>query len=425
MRNQILALTVKELKVIARDRGALIFLFLLPIAFILVMTTALQGVFTTGSSDNPVHILVVNQDQGDLAASVINDLHSVSGLHVIEQNDGRPLTRPTAEALITAGKFSLALIFPDDFSSSILAAASDPDSPASTVAFVTDPTVGSQLLDPVKGMVQGYVARAAMLAQAPQQMRNGFDGMAAQFSPEQAAFVRALGDQFTTNFQAGLDDYTARTGVTYQVVSPADYHVVEMPTSAQQNVPGYTIYGVFFIVQTIALSLFREKNEGTFRRLQAAPLSQAALLTGKLLPYFLVNLIQIVLMFAIGVVVFHIGLGNDWLALILLSLASAAAATGLGLLLASLTRTQEQAGSLGALLAILLSAVGGSMVPVSVMPGFMQTLSKFTPTAWALNGFLDVMVRGLGVAAILPGVGMLMAFTAVFWAIALWRFRFE
>jgi ABC-2 type transport system permease protein len=59
------------------------------------------------------------------------------------------------------------------------------------------------------------------------------------------------------------------------------------------------------------------------------------------------------------------------------------------------------------------------------MPDFMQTLAKFTPNAWALNGFLDVMVRGLGVSAILPTVGMLMVFAAVFWAFAIWRFRFE
>lgn len=425
MINQIFALTIKELKVIAGDRGALVSLFLLPIAFILVMTTALQGVFNTGSSDNPVHLLVVNMDQGSLAADVIEDLRSVSGLELIEQDGGQPLTRSSAEDLITAGRYPIALVFPDDFSSSILAAASQPNSPTSTVTFITDPAAGSQLLAPAKGMVQGYIDRAAIMAQAPQHMQSSFEAMAAQVPLEQAAFVRMLGEQFTAPFQDGQDGDTARTGVTYEVVSPAEYQVVEMPTSAEQNVPGYTIYGVFFIVQTIALSLFREKNEGTFRRLQAAPLSQAALLAGKLLPYFLVNLIQIALMFTIGVVVFHIGLGRDWLALLLLSLASAAAATGLGLLLASVTRTQEQAGSLGALLAVMLSAVGGSMIPVYVMPDFMQTLAKFTPNAWALNGFLDVMVRGLGVSTILPTVGMLMVFAAIFWAFALWRFRFE
>jgi ABC-2 type transport system permease protein len=424
MLNQIFAIAKKELKVIRHDRGTLVGLFLLPIAFILIMTTALGGAFNAGSSNNPIQILVVNQDQGNLAAKVLADLKTVSGLELVEQKDGQSLTRSTAEDLITNHSYSIALVFPADFSAQILEAATRPDSAKATVTFVTDPTVSNQILSPARGMVQGYIERAASVAQAPERTQAGFAQLAAKSPASQAPAILAVGSAFTSQFTSqGLD--SSNIGVDYQVLSPAKYQSVRTPTSAEQNVPGYTIYGVFFIMQTIAISLFREKNEGTFRRLQAAPLSQAALLTGKLLPYFLVNLIQIALMFTVGVFVFHMSLGNDPLALVLLSLASAAAATGLGLLLASLTRTQEQAGSMGTLLAIVLSAVGGSMVPVSVMPSFMQTLSKITPHSWALTGFQDVIVRGLGVTSILPNVGILLAFAAAFWAIAIWRFRFE
>ena len=422
MLNQILAIAQKELKVIFHDRGAMVVLFLLPIAFILVMTTALQGAFDTGSNDNPIRVLVVNQDKGLIAARVIADLETVSGLELMEQENGQPLIRTVAEDMIVHQEAPIALIFPPDFSTDVLAGQS---AQQAKVTFVTDPTVGSQILSPVEGVVSGAIDREVAQAQAPGQMRQLFDQMAAQAPAEQAGMIQALGSQVSTQMQAGQSSSSTDASVTYEVVSPAKYKAVQYPTSAQQNVPGYTIYGVFFIIQTIALSMFREKNEGTFRRLQAAPLSQVALLIGKMLPYFLVNLVQIALMFAFGVLVFHIGLGHDFLALALLSLASAAAATGLGLLLAALTRTQEQAGSLGTLLAVMLSVLGGSMIPVYVMPNFMQNLSKFTPQSWALNGFLDVMVRGLGVSSILPAVGMLLLFAAAFWGVAVWRFRFE
>ena len=425
MLNQIFAITQKELKVIAHDRGALVGLFLMPIAFILIMTVALQGVFDAGSNDNPVQMLIVNQDQGDIAAKIITDLGAVSGLDLIEQQAGQPLTRSAAEDLITARTYSIALVFPADFSARILAGAVQPDGAKTTVTFITDPTVGSQLLSPAQGMVQGYVEREASIAQAPGRTQLDFAALASQAPAEQARLIRTIGATFTSQLVADQSQPASDTGVAYEVVSPANYQAVARPSSAQQNVPGYTIYGVFFIMETIATSLFREKNEGTFRRLQAAPLSQATLLAGKMLPYFLVNLIQIALMFAVGVVVFHLSLGHDPLALLLLSMASAAAATGLGLLLASLTRTQEQAGSLGTLLAVMLSALGGSMIPTYVMPDFMQTLARFTPHFWGLAGFQDVMVRGLGVSAILPSVGVLLAFATGFWAIAIWRFRFE
>ncbi|NMB89620.1 MAG: ABC transporter permease, partial [Chloroflexi bacterium] len=394
MLNQIWAITIKEIKVLLHDRGALMALFLLPIAFILVMTVALEGVFEAGSSSNPVEMLVINEDQGETAAKVIADLRTVDGLHLIEQLDDRPVTRAAAEEKIIAGEYGLAVVFPANFSKQIQAAATDPGAAAARVSFVSDPTVGTQLIAPARGMVQGYVERQASLAQAPQLTALGFKEMAAHAPAEQSSFILNVGDRFSTEFVSAEQMQSSNLGVAFETVSPAGLHIQHMPTSTEQNVPAYTIYGVFFIMQTIATGLHREKTDGTFRRLQAAPLSRFALLAGKLLPYYLINLVQIALMFTVGVAVFHMSLGNDPLALVLISLVTSAAATGMGLLLAAVGRTPEQVSSLGTLLSVVLAAVGGMMVPVFVMPDFMQQVALITPHAWALSGFQDVIVRG-------------------------------
>ena len=143
------------------------------------------------------------------------------------------------------------------------------------------------------------------------------------------------------------------------------------------------------------------------------------LLAGKLLPYYLINLIQIALMFGVGVVVFHISLGVHPLALAPIALATAAAATGLGMLIASLGKTQEQVGSLSIVISIVMSALGGIMVPISVMPAFMQKIALVIPHYWALTGFQDVIVRGQGMSAVLPVVGVLLGYALVFWVVAL------
>ena len=422
---QILAITLKEFKVLLRDRGALTMLFILPIAFILVMTTALQGVFGAGGSNNPVDLLVVNLDRGSIAAKVLGDLHANSGLVLIEQQNGQPLTRQAAEDLIVARKYSIALVFPSDFSESILKAASDPKAVKAVVSFVADPAVGSQLIAPTRGLVQGTIEREAFIAQAPQQTIEGFDQLAAAAPQAQAALIHDLGARYSTQLSSAQSSANPNLGVDTQVVTPASYVAIHRPSSAEQNVPGYTIYGVFFIISTISVSLFREKNEGTLRRLQAAPISRAVLLAGKLLPYYLINLIQIALMFGVGVVVFHISLGVHPLALMPISLATAAAATGLGMLIASLGKTQEQVGSLSIVASIVLSALGGIMVPISVMPAFMQKIALVIPHYWALTGFQDVIVRGQGMSAVLPVVGVLLGYALVFWVVALWKFRFE
>jgi len=425
MFKQIIAITVKEFKVLLRDKRAFSTLFIMPIAFILVMTLALQGVFDSGGSDNPIDLLIVNQDLGTIAAQVITDLHSASGLTIIDENEDQSLTQTVAEDMITAGTYSIALVFPSDFSASITNAAGDPLAEKAMVSFIVDPAAGSQLIAPVKGLVEGYIERTASEIQTPILIQQGFDAMASAAPADQAGFISNLGSQFTTQIDSSVDSASSNLGYDTQIVTPAKYESSRTPTSAEQNVPGYTIYGVFFIITIISTSLFREKNEGTLLRLQAAPISRAAILMGKLLPYYLINLIQIALMLMVGVVVFHISLGNYPLALIPLSLATAAAATGMGLLITSLGKTQEQVGSLSTILSIVLSALGGLMVPLYVMPEFMQKLALAIPHAWALNGFLDVIVRGQGVYEILPIVGVLLSYALIFWIVGLWRFRFD
>jgi ABC-2 type transport system permease protein len=425
MFSQIIAITIKEFKVLLRDKGAFTGLFIIPIAFILVMTVALQGLFNAGSENNPVAVLLVNQDRGQVAAKVIADLREMGGLELVDTSAGHPVTRPEAEDMIAARKYSIALVFPADFSSSIFKAAQDPASTKAMVAFVVDPALGNQVFAPVRGMVEGCIEREASLAQAPLRVDVGFEQLAASAPESQAGLIREIGARYSAVLAASESEPNLNIGVDTQVVVPARYKTIHNLTSAEQNVPGYMIYGVFFIITTISTSLFREKNEGTLRRIQAAPVSRAVFLAGKLLPYFLVNLIQIVLMLCVGVVVFHISLGNHPLALVPISLATAAVATGMGLLIASLGKTQEQVGSLSSVLAIVMSAMGGMMVPVSVMPAFMQKVSLIIPHAWALTGFQDVIVRGQGLVAVLPVAGVLMVYALVFWGVAIWRFRFE
>jgi ABC-type multidrug transport system permease subunit len=206
--------------------------------------------------------------------------------------------------------------------------------------------------------------------------------------------------------------------------TPAPGH----PSAVTHNVPAWTLFGVFFIVQQLAGSILDEKTLGTFRRLAAAPVSRAEILIGKLVPYLLLNLAQVATMFAVGVVVLplfgapRLAVGHP-LALAAISVAASLSATGLGLLLASLARTREQIGGLGTLLVLTMAALGGVMVPRSVMPESMKAIGLATPHAWALGAYQDVLVRGLGLAAVAPALGVLLAFAVAFFAVALWRFR--
>ncbi len=436
MLHQILALTIKDLKILFKDRGGMISLFAMPMMFILVMSVALQSAFSVGGDDNPVEVLVVDLDQpatyidGEptrLAGDVLAAIEEVDGLRLIAEWDGAPLSRAQAERLIADGEYQMAIIFPEDFSASIINAIGDPDADAARIIFVVDPTAGQQVVAPVQAAINAYANRTAAYAQAPYRIETALHQAAANFPPEQASFVAQVGEALTGELLATYDlgEIGGQSEIHVEQAVPAEFNITEFPNAVEQNVPGYTIFGVFFIVQVLATSLLREKQDGTFRRLLVAPLPKAALLIGKLLPYYLVNLIQVALMFAVGALVFEMNLGSAPLALVVVTLATAAAATGMGLLVASLGKTPEQIGGLSTLLALTLAAIGGMMVPTFVMPPFMQTLSKISPHAWALSGYQDVIVRGLGTAAVLPEVGVLLGFAVAFFGVAVWRFRFD
>jgi ABC-type Na+ efflux pump permease subunit len=90
--HQVLAIVIKELKILMRDWQALALLFAMPAFFILVMSFALEGVFESGSRDRPLEIMVVNRDQGGVSQGIISDLKRMEGVALIEFADGAPLS---------------------------------------------------------------------------------------------------------------------------------------------------------------------------------------------------------------------------------------------------------------------------------------------------------------------------------------------
>ena len=412
MIRQIIAITFKELKVLWLDREALALLFAMPMFFILVMSFALEGVFEAGQKGRPIEVMVVNRNGGILAEQTIADLKRLEGLTLIQTHEGISLTSEKAEQLILKGVYPLALLFPEGYTERIRHIPNSLQNEKPTVYLISDPAMNLQLLATVKGAIQSVIERRVLLGRVPQHFKEMFGG---------------LGDmekQIDNMLENQNKIERERSGVNFTHTFPTGYNVGRRPTATEQNVPAYTIFGVFFIVLTLASSFLQEKKDGTFQRILAAPLPKAALLIGKLLPYYLVNLIQIALMFSVGVIVFGMTLGH-LPALVMVSLALAAAANGLGLLVAALGKTEAQVNGLSVLLAITLSALGGMMVPTFIMPGLMKSLSLFTPHAWALAGYHDIIVRGLNVKQILPEVGVLLGFASFFFTIALWRFRFD
>jgi ABC-2 type transport system permease protein len=198
--------------------------------------------------------------------------------------------------------------------------------------------------------------------------------------------------------------------------------------SVQQNVPAWSLFGVFFIVLPMAGSFIKERLCGVQQRMLSLPVSYPVVLSGKVGAYILICIAQFGLILCIGKWIlpllgsnaFEIGDAPGTVALVAMS--AVLAATGYGILLGTVINSYEQAAMFGPISIVVAAAIGGIMVPVYAMPDVMQSLSVISPLAWGQNAFQVLFVRGGGLKAVLPEVAALWGFALACLAVSWWWF---
>jgi ABC-2 type transport system permease protein len=131
------------------------------------------------------------------------------------------------------------------------------------------------------------------------------------------------------------------------------------------------------------------------------------------------------LMFTVGITLFKMPLGSSPLALVLLILTLALTSASLGMLLGALVHSSKQADQVGMVLGFVLMILGGTTFPLFRSPGMMGIVSRMTPNAWGIEGLMGILGDNWGLAQVWPNILALFVFAAVFFAIAVRRFRYE
>jgi len=199
----------------------------------------------------------------------------------------------------------------------------------------------------------------------------------------------------------------------------------QIPTSVQQGVPAWLIFAMFFVSVPLSTTLIAERSNGTLARLQTMSLPTWQLLLGKLLPYFAINLCQVVMMLLVGMYLVplfggdRLVLGDAYGALVLMSMAVSLAAVSFGLFIAQLVRTNEQATILAGVSNLIMAAIGGVIVPRFLMPQMMQDFAWISPMTWGLEGYLELFLRGGSVDSIWLECAGLVVFACIMLGLSL------
>ena len=188
---------------------------------------------------------------------------------------------------------------------------------------------------------------------------------------------------------------------------------------------GQLITWVFIPLIGISGSFAYERQKGTLRRLLTTPTRRSTYLFGTITGQVATALVQMLLLVVFGITVMKLDWGRQPGALAVMMMASALAAAALGTALGTFVKSEGQASGLSIMFGMVMALLGGCWYPIELFPQFAQTATKILPTRWAMQGLLDIVVRGQGLSAILPEAGVLLGFAAVFFVVGVWRFKYD
>ena len=413
----------KEITLITRDTGGLVILFLMPLLLILIVTFVQDGTYRNFSKEK-IAILLIDNDKDEISQKIKEHLDSSALFNIVSGKEGKPFTEEMARRLVLQGKYVMAIVVPEKLSSdtklrvnqnvsrmvslfSGMSAEETTDNKqtqAKNIRLYFDPTLQASFKETVKGAIRNMMAEV-----------------------ETHYIYHSLEEYMEAEDSIGIDQQS----IVFEEISPKSSDKKIIPNSVQHNVPAWALFAIFFIVIPLSTNIIKEKTQGTGLRVFTSPQPYSLFLTGKIVVYIVVSLIQFVLMLLVGLYIFPLmGLpslvvtGKITL-LAVMAAASGLSAIALGVLLGTLAKTQEQAAPLGATITVILAAIGGVWIPVFAMPHTMQTIAKISPMNWGLQGFYDILLRDGGCSAIAPEIGLLLAFSAICFCISIYYEKFK
>ena len=394
MRNvirQSLILSAKDTKIFFKDRFAVLFAFLFPLLFTLGFSLMMSGV---GPDDERMSLTVAVREGADGMSRRIIDEMSASGAF-----DVREVDYSEAYEAVTAGELSGFIAFPDGFTDSFVRGV-----PTAIEVVSSGDEQGD--LAALHGAARSIASRAAnvqIASRAAVELGLGADG------PASAA--RGLAN-IAELASASLIDFPEE-----QVGEVEPFNVTNFV------LPGYLTMFIFFAAAMSAEFIVRERQSQTLERMISNGVRRESVVLGKFLTAAYRGLMQVLVLWGVGVAAFRIDFGVSPAAVVAVSLAMVFTASAFGVMLASIVRTVRAATAAGVLSSLVLAPLGGSWWPLFITPDWMQTLGKLTPHGWANTAFNNLMLFGAEFADVWMSIAALAGFGAAFLLIAFARFR--
>lgn len=398
---RILNLALKDLSQIFRDKRSLLFLVAMPIAFTFFMGLAFSG--GNKNSDNRIPLALIDPQPGARLNKIFFDrLNSSDTMKVVPMNESSALDA------LHKGDVAGVLEIPAGFSDQAEAGNE------AQLTLITDTTSAQG-----QSLYQLLRVPVSQLMSAVEISRESTNIIAAQKnidpSNEQNMALDLVWSKWNANSQISL------VRVEEAVAKNNDNPFGDNPYN--QSSPGILVQFAIFGLTTSAQILVQEKKSRTLQRLMTTAMKPWEIIAGHMLAMFGIVFLQTAMLVIFGQLVLNVNYLREPLGTLLVAVALCLWIASMGLLIGVIAKEEQQVILFSMIAMFVFSALGGAWFPLEVAGSTFSTIGKLTPSAWAMDGFQNILIRGLGLESTWLPIGILMAYSILFFVIAVWRFR--
>jgi len=397
---RIIDLALKDLSQMLRDKRSLLFIVAMPIIFTIFMGFAYRGSSQSDAeTDKRIPLALIDPQPGSrLNKFLFTRLDSSDSLKVI------PMNEEDAMNALSEDEVAGVLVIPDGFSEQV------EDGNAAQLKLIAEPSSSEG-----QSIYQLLRVPISQLMSAVEVARLSAD-------------VQSNPDEYIPSIELAWSKWEENSKLSLVRVEQAVAEETESEdwtggNPYNQASPGILVQFVIFGLITSAQILVQERKTRTLQRLMTTAMKPWEIVAGHMLAMFTLTFLQTAMLVIFGQLVLRVNYLQEPLGTLLVSVALGLWVASMGLLIGVLAKVDEQVILYSMIAMFLFSALGGTWFPLEAAGGAFAALGKAMPSAWAMNGYQNILIRGLGLEAVWMTVGMLTAYAFGFFLLAVWRFR--
>ena len=429
-------IVAKDLFQIVADWKSVLFLIAMPILFTVFFATILKPGYEGGDDEDPRLPVSVPaaEDAGVLWDRLVAMLNASEVVEVVNGS----ATVAAAQERVAEGESAALVTIPAEYTQRLLngetaqlTVVADRNQAGGRAAVRAVETAAARLHAAVQAALISAEVAAASAGFETAQARKAFllEGVDAALSAWERPPIAVV-----SRPEQGLDAGAANSpdAQAYGRSQPAqaspngpESDGAPQVTAAIQASSGMMIQFAVFGLITAAMVMVLERRSGALRRLLSTPVRRGTIIAGHVTAIFVVIFIQLSILVLVGRLAYDLPYFHAPAALLVMLGSLAVWAASLGLLIGTLAKTEDHVVVLSLVAMFVFTALGGAWFPLEIAGAGFAAVGRFMPTAWALEGLQNIILRRQGLSSVLLPAGVVLGYAAALFSLAALRFRAE